>query len=101
MAFGKSLDSSVGIVTGYGPNNRGVMVRAPVDSRIFLSPRRRDRLWGPPSLLSNFFPPELTIETFFILEVSPLHALPNAILLFIDWSVAPSLAPVGSILQPV
>jgi hypothetical protein len=32
---------------------RGVGVRVPVGSRIFSSPRRPDRLSGPPSLLSN------------------------------------------------
>jgi hypothetical protein len=31
----------------------GVGVRFPVGSSIFSSPRRPDRLWGPPSLLSN------------------------------------------------
>jgi hypothetical protein len=46
-------DSEVGIATGYGLADRGVGVRVPVDSRIFSSPRRPDRLWGPPSLLSN------------------------------------------------
>jgi hypothetical protein len=30
-----------------------VRVRVPVGSRIFSSPRRPDRLWGPPNLLSN------------------------------------------------
>jgi hypothetical protein len=45
-------DSVVGIVTGYGLDDRGVGIRVPVGSRIF-SPRRPDQLWGPPSLLSN------------------------------------------------
>jgi hypothetical protein len=49
----RSRDSVVGIATGYGLNERGVGVRVPVGSRIFSSPRRPDRLWGPPSLLSN------------------------------------------------
>jgi hypothetical protein len=49
----KSRDSSVGKATGYGLDGRGVGVRDPVGSRIFSSPRRPDRLWGPPSLLSN------------------------------------------------
>jgi hypothetical protein len=31
----------------------GVGVRVPVGSRVFFSPRHPDRLWGPPSLLSN------------------------------------------------
>jgi hypothetical protein len=46
-------DSAVGIATGYGMDNRGVGVRVPVRSRIFSSPLRPDRLWGPPSFLSN------------------------------------------------
>jgi hypothetical protein len=29
------------------------VVRVPVGSRIFTSPCRPDRLWGPPNLLSN------------------------------------------------
>jgi hypothetical protein len=32
---------------------QGVGVRVPVRSRIFSSPRRPDRPWGPPNLLSN------------------------------------------------
>jgi hypothetical protein len=39
-----SRDSSVGIATGYGLEGRGVGVRVLVGSRIFSSPRRRDRL---------------------------------------------------------
>jgi hypothetical protein len=35
-------DSSVGIATGYGLDDRGVGVRVPVGSRIFSSPRRPD-----------------------------------------------------------
>jgi hypothetical protein len=46
-------DSIVGITTGYGLEDRGTGVRVPVGSRIFSSPRHPDRLWGPPSLLSN------------------------------------------------
>jgi hypothetical protein len=49
----RSRDSSVGIATGYGLNDWGVGVRVPVGSRIFFFPRRPDRLWGPPNLLSN------------------------------------------------
>jgi hypothetical protein len=49
----RSRDSSVGIATGYGLDDRGVGVRDPVESRIFSSPSRPDRLWGPPNLLSN------------------------------------------------
>jgi hypothetical protein len=51
----KSQDSVVGIATGYGLDDRGVRVRVPVGSKIFSSPGRPDRLWGPPSLLSNGF----------------------------------------------
>jgi hypothetical protein len=48
--------SAVGVVTGYGLDDRGVGVRIPVGSRIFGSPRRPDLLWGPPSLLSIGYP---------------------------------------------
>jgi hypothetical protein len=55
-----SRDSLAGIATGYGLDDRGIGVRVPVGSRIFSSPRRPHRLWGPPCLLSNayreFFP---------------------------------------------
>jgi hypothetical protein len=46
---------TVGIATGYGLNVRGVGVRVPVWSRMFSSPRRPYRLWGPPNLLSNVY----------------------------------------------
>jgi hypothetical protein len=46
-------DSVVGIATSYGLDERGVGVRVPVGLRMFSSPRRPDRLWGPPNLLSN------------------------------------------------
>jgi hypothetical protein len=45
--------SAVGIATGYGLDDQGVGVRVPVEARIFTSPCRSDRLWGPLSLLSN------------------------------------------------
>jgi hypothetical protein len=48
-----SLDSSVGIATGYRLDDWGVGVRVPVGPRIFSSPSRPDRLWGPPNLLSD------------------------------------------------
>jgi hypothetical protein len=51
--FSLSRDSVVGIATGYGLLDRGVGFRVLVGSRIFSSPRRPDRLWGPPSLISN------------------------------------------------
>jgi hypothetical protein len=43
-----SWESSVGIATGYGLNDR-----VPVGSRIFSFPCRPDRLWGSSNLLSN------------------------------------------------
>jgi hypothetical protein len=46
-------DSSVGTATGCGLDDREVRVGVPVGSRILSSPRCPDRLWGPPSLLSN------------------------------------------------
>jgi hypothetical protein len=49
----RSYDSVVGIATVYGLDVRGVGVRVPVGPIIFSSSRRPDRLWGPPSLLSN------------------------------------------------
>jgi hypothetical protein len=49
----RSQDSVVGIATSYGLDDQGVGVWVPVGSRIFSSPNRLDRLWGPPNLLSN------------------------------------------------
>jgi hypothetical protein len=49
----KNLDSVVGIATGYGRGGQGVGARVPVGSTIFSSPRRPERLWGPPNLLSK------------------------------------------------
>jgi hypothetical protein len=49
----RSRDSSVGVATGYGLDDRGVVVRVKLESRIFSSPRRPDRNWGPPSFLSS------------------------------------------------
>jgi hypothetical protein len=44
-----TLDSSVGIATGYGLEGRGVGVRVPVVSRLFSSPRRPEQptQWVP------------------------------------------------------
>jgi hypothetical protein len=47
------LHSVVDIATGYGLDDRKVGGRVPVASRIFSTPRRPDRLWGSPNLLSN------------------------------------------------
>jgi hypothetical protein len=48
----RSPERVVGIATAYGLDDRGVRARVPVGLRIFSSPCRPDRLWGPPSLLS-------------------------------------------------
>jgi hypothetical protein len=47
--------SAVGVATGYGLDDQGVGVRVPVGARIFTSPRRPHRLWGPPNFLSNWY----------------------------------------------
>jgi hypothetical protein len=48
-----SRDSVVSIATSYGQYDRGIGVRVPVGSRMFSTPRRPDRLWGAPNLLSK------------------------------------------------
>jgi hypothetical protein len=51
-----SRGSSIGIALGYGLYDRGSMVRFPGGGEagnFFSSPPRPERLWGPPSLLSN------------------------------------------------
>jgi hypothetical protein len=48
----RSMDSVVGITTGSGMDDWGVGVRIPIGSRIFSYP---DWLWGPPSLLANWY----------------------------------------------
>jgi hypothetical protein len=48
-------DSAVGIAASYWLEDRGFGVRVSVGSRIFTSPCRPDRLWGPPNLLSNVY----------------------------------------------
>jgi hypothetical protein len=45
---------AVGIATGYGLDEQGVGVRVPEGERIFISPCRSDRLWGPPSLSNGY-----------------------------------------------
>jgi hypothetical protein len=47
------LYSAVGITTGYWLDGRGVGVGVSVEARIFSTPRRPDRIWNPPSLVSN------------------------------------------------
>jgi hypothetical protein len=37
----------------YGLDGRGVRVRVPIQARILFSPRRPDRLWGPPIFVLN------------------------------------------------
>jgi hypothetical protein len=48
--------SADGMSTDYGMEDKGIGVRIPVGLRIFTSPYRLDRLWGPHSLLSNGYP---------------------------------------------
>jgi hypothetical protein len=43
----------VAVATSYGLDDLGVGVQVPVGSKIFSSPSRPDRFWGPPRLLSN------------------------------------------------
>jgi hypothetical protein len=47
--FVESWNSSIGIATGYGLDDKGIGVRVPVGARIFPSPCRPDRLWGLPT----------------------------------------------------
>jgi hypothetical protein len=49
----RSQDSVVGIVTGYGLDDKGVGVRVLVELNISSSPRHPEQLWNPLSLLSN------------------------------------------------
>jgi hypothetical protein len=51
----RSPGSAVGVATGYGLDDRGIGVLVAIGSRMFTSPYRSDRLWGPPSLLSNWY----------------------------------------------
>jgi hypothetical protein len=48
-----SRDREVSIATRYWLDDRGVGVRDPVGSRIFISTCCADRLWGPLNVLSN------------------------------------------------
>jgi hypothetical protein len=48
-----SPDRAVGIAIVYGLDDRGFGVPVPTGSRIFSSPHRPNRLYGPPSLLSS------------------------------------------------
>jgi hypothetical protein len=50
-----SQDSVVGIRTGYLLDDRGIGVQVPAVSKMYFFPRRPDRIWGPPSLLSNWY----------------------------------------------
>jgi hypothetical protein len=53
LLYKRSRCRLISITTTYGLNDRGVTVRALVGSRIFSSPRRPGRLWGPHNLLYN------------------------------------------------
>jgi hypothetical protein len=52
-AWAVARPCAVRIATGYGLGDRGVAVRVPVVSSIFLSPQRPDRVWGPHNLPSS------------------------------------------------
>jgi hypothetical protein len=58
MAVGHTIPSSVGTARGSGLDGWGLTPRG----GFFSFPKHRDRLWGPPSLLSNGYwgalPPE-------------------------------------------
>jgi hypothetical protein len=77
----RNRDSSVGIATGYGLDDRRVEVGVPVGSRIFSSPRRPHRFWGPASLLSNgyrgLFPRGMKLTTH--LQLVPRARKPGSI----------------------
>jgi hypothetical protein len=53
LCYMSGAEIVVDIATGYGLDDQGIGVRVPVESAIFSSPRRPDRLWDLPSLLSN------------------------------------------------
>jgi hypothetical protein len=48
-----SRDSVIGIASSYGLDDQEFGVLVPVGLRIFSSPSRSGRLWGPPNFLSN------------------------------------------------
>jgi hypothetical protein len=75
------------MATGYGLDDRGVGVRVPVGSRLLSSPRRPDRLWGPPSFLCNGYRGALSpgVKLTIHLQLVPrsrkrgsIHPLPHA-----------------------
>jgi hypothetical protein len=51
-----SRNSAVGMVSGYGLDDRCIGVRVLVEVRFFSSPRHPDLFWGPLSHLSNEYP---------------------------------------------
>jgi hypothetical protein len=54
ICYVESRDSSLGIALGYGLDDRGSGVRFPAGGwEFFPSPPRPERLWVPPSPLSN------------------------------------------------
>jgi hypothetical protein len=53
----ESRDRAVGIATGYGLDDGEDGIRVPVRSRIFSTPHRSDRTWGPPRRAADNSPP--------------------------------------------
>jgi hypothetical protein len=52
MSMKRRRDSSVGMATSYGLDDKGIGVGIPVGARFFSYPCRPEQFWGPPSLLS-------------------------------------------------
>jgi hypothetical protein len=75
----KSFGSAAGIATGYFLDDRNVEVRDPVGARIFTSPYRPDRLWGPLRIIPGsdaLFAEELDsciVLLFMVYPLSDLH----------------------------
>jgi hypothetical protein len=63
----KSRGSTVGLAAAYWLDDRRVSIRVPAGPKIFTSPYRPDRFWGPPKLLSN------GLRGFFLVVMRPGH----------------------------
>jgi hypothetical protein len=65
------------IATGYGLDDRKTEIRVPVESRVFSSPHRPDRLWGPPSNLSNGYRGALSLGVPRSRKCGSIYPLPH------------------------